>query len=296
MKRGFTLVETVAVTSLCSVLLAVALPAVQIAREDARDTRCRNNLKQLGLAMHNYHDVYNCFPPGWITRNALDRGHAATGWQSSILPFIEQAALYNRLEMRHGVYHDTARDKGLLTTRIDTYRCPLDSVGDTNVFRGNWGTSNYVGNFGSNPIPRWSDAAEFWPGQMPSPTIRNRARPNGIFSVNSKVRIRDCIDGTSNTFMIGERAILGKAAIWPGPRSNFNESDVVADGSFASPINCSETGYSSRHARSVVMFVLCDGSSRAISASIVSNDKTDQEMGLLQRLSARDDGMPLGQF
>ena len=107
---------------------------------------------------------------------------------------------------------------------------------------------------------------------------------------------RDCVDGTSNTLMVGERSVLGKAALWPGPRSNYQESDVLADGSYASPINRSETGYSSRHANGIVHFLLCDGSARAIHESLDSNDKTDRNMGLLQKLSARDDGLVVGQF
>lgn len=302
-KRGFTIIETLTVAAICSVCTSLLVPAMQSARRDARDTICRNNLKQLGLALHNYHDVHGVFPPAWITREPDGAGYATTGWQCQILPFIDQAPLYNKLDMTNGVYTSPRKDAGLLTRRLDVYRCPLDSVTDTNPFRGDWGTSNYVGNFGSTPIPRWSDSSTFWPGQTTSPVsgggrYGRAASPgtNGLFAMNSMIRIRDCIDGTSNTLMVGERSILGKAALWPGPRSNYQESDVLADGSYASPINRSDTGYSSRHANGIVYFLLCDGAVRGIQEDIDSNDKTDRNMGVLQKLSARNDGQIIGKF
>ncbi|MEO1984686.1 MAG: DUF1559 domain-containing protein [Fuerstiella sp.] len=302
-KRGFTIIETLTVAAICSVCTSLLVPAMQSARRDARDTICMNNLKRLGLALHNYHDVYGGFPPAWNTREPDGAGYATTGWQSSILPYIDQAPLYNLLDTRNGVYTSLDKDTGLLKTRLDAYRCPLDSVTDTNPFRGDWGTSNYVGNFGSTPIPRWSDSSTFWPGQPTTPLtgvgrfgLSASPRDNGIFAMNRTIRIRDCIDGTSNTLMVGERSILGKAALWPGPRSNYQESDVLADGSFASPINRSDTGYSSRHANGIVHFLLCDGSARAIHERIESNNNTGHDMGILQKLSSRNDGQIIGQF
>jgi prepilin-type processing-associated H-X9-DG protein len=201
--------------------------------------------------------------------------------------------------MKNGIYTSSKTHAGLLKMRLGVYRCPLDSVPDTNPFRGDCGTSNYVGNFGSTSIPRWSDSSTFWPGQTTSSVSGGRgAAPgnNGIFAMNSMVRIRTITDGTSNTLMVGERSVLGKAALWPGPRSNYQKSDVLADGSYASPINRSDTGYSSRHANGIVQFLMCDGSVRAIQEGIDSNDKTGRNMGVLQKLSARNDGNPVCQF
>ena len=300
-KRGFTIVETLTVSAICSVWMSLLVPAMQTARQDARDTLCVKNLNQLGLAVHNYHDVYGGFPPAFTTRQADNAGYATTGWQSSILPYLDQAPLYNKLDMTNGVY--ATQDLELLKKRVDSYRCPLDSVPDTNPFRANWGTSNYVGNYGATPIPRWSDSSEFWPGQTIDSAPGNSAqrgrsapRTNGMFVMNGMVRIRDCLDGTSNTLMAGERSVLGKAALWPGPRSNFHESDVLADGSHASPINRSQTGYSSRHAAEMVYFLFCDGAVRPLHEAIESNEGTDRNMGLLQKLSARNDGQVIGQF
>lgn len=292
-RRGFTLIETVTVASVASVLMSLVVPGMQEARNVARETECKNQLKQIGLALHNYHDVYRTFPPGWISRRPEGEGHPSTGWQTSILPFVEQAPLYNRLDVTNAVYECADGDVALLKKPLPQYRCPVDSVGDVNVFRGGWGTSNFTGNFGATPIARWSES-DFWPGHTESASyrIRDVRRYNGLFFANSKIRIRDIIDGTSNTFMVGEKCVVGRSGIWPGPRSNFHESDVVSDGSYASKFNRSDTGYSSRHLGGMLMFLLCDGSVRPVHESLDSKP----ELGMLQKLSARNDGQPVGEF
>ena len=97
-RRGFTLIELLVVIAIIAILIALLLPAVQQAREAARRTQCRNNLKQLGLAMHNYHDVFLTFPSGWIAVDAgVPSAHAGTsglGWGAMLLPQIDQANLY----------------------------------------------------------------------------------------------------------------------------------------------------------------------------------------------------------
>src|SRR5262245_17149207 len=105
-RRGFTLIELLVVIAIIAVLIALLLPAVQQAREAARRTQCKNNLKQIGLAMHNYHDVYNTFPPGAVARFPVsnDGGGSSTStepglwsWGFSILPYIDQSTTYNAL-------------------------------------------------------------------------------------------------------------------------------------------------------------------------------------------------------
>lgn len=298
-RRGFTVVETLTVAAVCSVWLSIAMPYLQTARTGNQQVLCKNNLKQLGLAMHNYHDVYNTFPPGWNTRVPTEKGYATGGWGSSILPFVEQSRLYQQLNM-NDLHDGTDQQTAALMTEVSAYRCPADSLSGVNPFRGGWGTSNYVGNFGSVAIPRWDPLNADGPGQVPSPPIRPfRAKANkdvysnGIMAINSKVRFRDVVDGTSNTLMIGERSVVGKAAIWPGPRSNFNESDVVADGSFSSTLNQSATSYGSRHPDGKINMLLCDGSVRAVTDKLET--KADGT-GVLQKLSAHGDGMVLGEF
>lgn len=291
-RRGFTLIEALALAAGIVLLTALTLPAVLQAREDARMERCKNHLKQLGIVMHNYHDSYRSFPPGWITRRQEGAGHPSTGWMSSILPFVDQQPLYRQLDIGKRAAYECP-DVSLLKHSIAIYRCPADSLGEMNDLRGGWGTSNYVGNYGATPIARWagSFSKTFWPGESLTPQMHrptNGVRLSGIFSMNGSARMRDITDGTSNTFMLGERSAIGGGALWPGPRSNFHESDVVADASYASPLNGGTPGFSSRH-RGVVNFALCDGSVRSIDEHIDSRP----DFGTLQKLAARNDNRPI---
>ena len=154
--RGFTLIELLVVIAIIAILIALLLPAVQQAREAARRTQCKNNMKQLGLALHNYHDVYKQFPPGACGPETVDATlHAATGgyggsawsWTTFILPMIDQAPMYNQIVTNDGITFgdangaitvggngnaDTSTPEGaklsLLQTKIDAFRCPSDNT------------------------------------------------------------------------------------------------------------------------------------------------------------------------
>ena len=165
-RRGFTLIEVLAVCAMIALLLAVLTPAIQVARDRARTVKCKNNLKQLGLALHNYHDIFNGFPPGYITAtqiSAKDDSREMTwnsgwGWQAFLLPFCDQAPLYNTMNFEIGL--PTVADK-IASTKISTFTCPEDSgtrivakvtvLGPlpegrkTSVVEQGFGRSNYVG-------------------------------------------------------------------------------------------------------------------------------------------------------
>src|SRR5581483_8700238 len=96
-KKGFTLIELLVVIAIIAILIALLLPAVQQAREAARRTQCKNNLKQLGLALHNYHDNFNTFPPGGVNGTAATSNYQGWGWSIMLLPQIDQAPLYNQI-------------------------------------------------------------------------------------------------------------------------------------------------------------------------------------------------------
>ncbi|MEQ9411099.1 MAG: DUF1559 domain-containing protein [Fuerstiella sp.] len=199
-KTGFTLIELLVVIAIIAILIALLLPAVQAAREAARRTQCTNNLKQLGLAMHNYHDVNRTFPPGYrfIAGSTTD---TIGGPSVSILPYIEQAAIRDRIDVNlpwFMVSPDLAR------TRVPVFECPSDPgpnptnypllgsfnlpIGDTTA------NSSYAYSMG------YDDALCFSPGLGAKRTTAE----TGVFFVHSKTRHRDIIDGTSNTFMVGE--------------------------------------------------------------------------------------------
>lgn len=228
-QRGFTLIELLVVIAIIAILIALLLPAVQQAREAARRTQCKNNLKQLGLAMHNYHDVNRAFPMGWVndysswspTENGSDEvgGHfgaiddvAQWSWSVYVMPFIDQAPLFEALNVNtvqgsQAITISASRD--LMSTPFSAFRCPSDTGQDVNGDRdpedANGGNrlepalSNYVA-CNRGPAPDSSGSV--------SNTVRNRKlqEDRGMFLGDSKTRVRDVTDGTSNTIMLGERA------------------------------------------------------------------------------------------
>ena len=194
-KRAFTLIELLVVIAIIAVLIALLLPAVQQAREAARRTQCRNNMHQLGLALHNYHDVHRCFPAGTFGQMAA----TSDGWSPHcmILPFIDEAAVYNSLNF------DDSRspaNKTAAAQRLDQLLCPSYS-GTTTGFHicGSGATSvygaatSYCSVMGSMTVAQIGSWSSYW---------------NGVTTYSYCCRIRNIRDGTSNTFLMGESGNL----------------------------------------------------------------------------------------
>lgn len=314
--RGFTLIELMTIGAVSSVLVTLTVPAIQDMRQSAQRTVCQNNLKRLALAMHNYHDVYRSFPPAWVLAYRDASSHAAHGWQSSLLPYMDQATLYQKIDRNKA---PGPPDK-MTSMALEVLQCPSAKSPAQNMLRGGYGNSNYSGNYGASPIPRWTSGRmeAWWPGAVETlrsqdaaliygdpprkeepKTAANGATPSaarrssfrsrsgsrggyrsGVFRWNSHVRIRDVIDGTSNTIMAGERSGVSGAGIWIGVQSNRYENDAVTDASFWSPINASLTGYSSQHGDGAY-FSLIDGSVRFLNSSVESLP----EGGIFQHLA-----------
>jgi len=297
LRRGFTLVELLVVIAIIGVLIALLLPAVQQAREAARRMQCTNNLKQIGLSLHNYHDAFLALPPGWIYRGG--GGKANYGWAVNILPFMEQGALYDQLKPGEIPLYDrytssaSAQDKRLLQTTIEGYRCPSDVTGDLNDIEDfgstnhfDLATSNYVGNHGITGNHKQKEG-------------------EGIFYGNSFLKFRDILDGTSNTLMVAERdggpsqagGDTFKAAVWAGVgKNNSLNSEAIArtvgrlkkaglnvDSTAAGSANNMGKSVSSLHPGGV-NGVMCDGSVRFIP------ETADQET-VLEPLADRQDGL-----
>ncbi len=199
-RLGFTLIELLVVIAIIAILVALLLPAVQQAREAARRSSCKNNLKQIALGIHNYHDTHNVFPPGFVdsdpTYTAGSQGPAENtnglAWSALLLPFVEQPALYDLVGsqtnsfIRHWERDLAGAVAPIPASRegITTYSCPSDEMELINQKRGNYGKINYLGNSGNGAA------------------IDRR----GMFFVNSRIRMKDISDGTSNTVMLVERS------------------------------------------------------------------------------------------
>ena len=285
--RGFTLIELLVVIAIIAILIALLLPAVQQAREAARRTECRNNLKQIGLALHNYHDSHKCFPPGWVNSNLM-------GWGTFILPFIDQAPLYNKFQFEKPIWDSSGLPSNLdlAKTKIKGYRCPSDVGLDQQmpVWQGrpdtipaaacntlnDQATSNYVGSFGPLRIA---------PGTW--------AIAGGFMTRNSRVRFRDIIDGTTNIISVGERAPteynLEEHSHWAGICDDIDEWDHKVLGITFDRINgrIDPAGFGSYHTGGA-NFLFGDGSVRFL------NENMDEIT--YQRLSTIADGEVLGEF
>ncbi|MHC2066802.1 DUF1559 family PulG-like putative transporter [Bremerella sp. T1] len=205
-RRGFTLVELLVVIAIIGVLIALLLPAVQQAREAARRMQCSNNLKQIGLSLHNYHDVHLVFPPGWVGNgtnwssntgsnkycNSNGANHGAP-WTVLILPFLELANLHDTFDFTatfSSNSNDTPAPNGPKQVRVDAYQCPTDPAGSFFPLH-----LDYRGISGGG-----TDTND---GYCISSNLRTFHR-NGMFSGNTAVKFRDVIDGTTQTMMIGE--------------------------------------------------------------------------------------------
>jgi prepilin-type N-terminal cleavage/methylation domain-containing protein len=202
-KRGFTLIELLVVIAIIAILIALLLPAVQQAREAARRSQCKNNLKQIGLALHNYHEVGGAFPPGYIN---APNGQNQLGWQTMLLPHFDQGPLYNQLNTLTvlGAAGSATANEILAHEVLNTLRCPSDTGPDQDEVN-SWGTSNYPANFGvGDPSSPASGTGASVVGAMGG-QVNTNATCQGMFGQNTKTRFRDVKDGTSNVVFVGER-------------------------------------------------------------------------------------------
>lgn len=208
-RRAFTLIELLVVIAIIGLLAALLVPAVQMAREAARRTQCKNNLKQLGLALHNYLDVAGRFPPGYVAgTSTIATTTPGWGWAVMLLSHLEGSTIFNRLNCRVPI--EDPMNAAAAAETIPTLLCPSDQAppGTFNITSDPADSvvvvattpCSYAGSVGN-------DAAE----------VDNDAVPwNGVLFRNSSVAVEDILDGTSNTFVIGERAWALTNGAWVG--------------------------------------------------------------------------------
>jgi prepilin-type N-terminal cleavage/methylation domain-containing protein/prepilin-type processing-associated H-X9-DG protein len=236
---GFTLIELLVVIAIIAVLIALLLPAVQSAREAARRAQCVNNLKQMGLALHNYHDAVSSFPPGYIAASVFRDGETDTSpgwsWASMVLPQLDQAPLFASLNLSLPV-QVPANSTGAQTL-LNVFLCPSDQLpGGTFPVGDGFGVTVATVAPASYAACTGNDAADVALG------LNNDGSGNGLFFRNSSVRIASIVDGTSQTIMLLERAWGITEGTWVGAinegvvlRGPFNPCPSSAVASYLAP-------------------------------------------------------------
>ncbi len=282
LRRAFTLIELLVVIAIIAILIALLLPAVQQAREAARRTQCKNNLKQLGLALHNYHDVYNMFPfrqggghGGGTSPYGNDGNYGFTGKMSglvSLLPYFDQAPRFNSLMAKAVTNPGLAPWSGDSELRQDIpgLLCPSDQKSDRNAGRNNYRFC--VGPFGKRhrvPVDamQWeSNDRQGWGGERP---IR------GIFGISSDTRVGDILDGTSNTIAMSER-IQGTNATRRLKIVGVGVASIMNDG-FIDPLTPDPLD-PNFHADMDTLVAACEATVAAASQPQVYTDPKDNEL------------------
>ncbi len=225
--NGFTLVELLVVIAIIGILVGLLLPAVQAAREAARRMSCSNNLKQVALGMHNYHDAYKKFMYGFKQESA-DQTHRRETWYHMILPFVEQQAYYEVYMNSDVAMGYTAPSwvhwlpEEIAGVAVPTFMCPSDPSGPA---RGGGGSDRgFQGNYvvaaggGTPVIPVTVEEVELLPSFVEWQTANVvREDAGGMFGMQSDRKFRDCLDGTSSTLMLSEGIIRGsRGGSWGG--------------------------------------------------------------------------------
>lgn len=243
-RRGFTLIELLVVITVIAILVALVLPAVQQAREAARRLQCKNNLKQLGLALHNYHDVHRVFPKGGFggvmsVANAnsptLKNTALTLSWGAAILPGLDQSNLFQQINQAEWYVHpDNVR---IGQHVLSVYLCPsvpspqfLKPNGDQTASATRFARTDYGGNWGERGM-------RCFPATNCQNTYGGRGARSyrGMFPLlgSPSARIRGVKDGTTNTIFVGE-APNGRHSIWIGHKNVFDQSAPI-NGRYASP-------------------------------------------------------------
>jgi prepilin-type N-terminal cleavage/methylation domain-containing protein len=310
--RGFTLVELLVVIAIIGVLVGLLLPAVQAAREAARRMQCSNNIKQMGLALHNYESAHRTFPPGFISRvtgpwpggGNDPTPEAGPGWSffAMILPFMEQANLHATINFNLPITDPV--NQAARSTRVDTFQCPSDAWNDPVTV---WPTSMGINDLAPASYVACLGGGD--PANAPGYTALYEQQPfNGMFHRNVAIRHRDITDGTSNTIGLGERASMfspnGWAGVIPNAQTVFSPWIASQRGQTVGQTARPAITISTVHVRSGgpnaptgspggfwgphtggCLFLLMDGSTHTIATTV--------DIQVFRAMAGRNDGIPI---
>jgi prepilin-type N-terminal cleavage/methylation domain-containing protein len=278
-RTGFTLIELLVVIAIIAVLIALLLPAVQQAREAARRASCKNNLCQIGLAVHNYEMAHNVLPPGSVNPTGPIRSEPSgyhMSWVVQLLPYIEQQNVFGTIDFSVGAYDQ--KNEKVRKLVISVVSCPSDFRGARD--QNSNAASNYAGVHHDTEAP--IDHGN-----------------HGAFVLNMAVPVDSVTDGTSNTLFIGEKALQSEELGWisgtratlrnTGSRINHNLTGLrnqfpIQDPAGNAPITAESVGGFSSYHTGGAHFLVGDGAVRFLNENI--------EHSLLRRLANRSDGQP----
>ncbi len=300
-RAGFTLIELLVVIAIIAILIALLVPAVQKVREAAARTQCSNNLKQIGLGFHNYHDTFNSFPPA-----RLDADGGAT-WCVLILPFIEQDNLFKHWNLKEPYYF---QKQEAVQTQVATYYCPARRSAEDNLLSkselpgGGYSAPNIPGALGDYAVCDGDNSA----GHEYNTDVSQRCRhfgplstcmlemgPFSIHDWRSLTSFAAIVDGTSNTFLAGEKHVVlgqfgvggdtgqGDGSIYNGDPENQHAARIAGPSNplAISPTDSYRYNFGNWH-QDICQFVMCDGSVKSISTHI--------DLQNYRRLGVRNDG------
>jgi prepilin-type N-terminal cleavage/methylation domain-containing protein/prepilin-type processing-associated H-X9-DG protein len=273
--RGFTLVELLVVIAIIGILIALLLPAVQAAREAARRASCTNNLKQIGLGLHLYHDAHQTLPPAWMavhpnTGQPYWLGRPGWGWAALTLPYLEQENLSKGLVHFGLPITDPANDAARVAV-IGTFRCPSDTGDKTFVLEaGTKPMPNYATGYTPVEVASANYIAVFGTNSMMAAYGMGTAAPNGSFVFQQGTRFADVTDGLSQTLIVGERHSSLSPTTWLGVIPGAGHAPAKVVGVASTPPNAASQAmhaFSSRHPTGA-NFTAADGSVKLISDTI----------------------------